>query len=246
MARRNAQAEKAQRRQKRQQQKAAAQDGNVRIDLLKTVQLLHQYLTQSLCQEVFQTTRTNQRQRQWSLQALVEFWIAVILRAPQALRQALEEAREGKSAQWPQVETSPEAFFQRCQHLSWTFFAKVFERFVLAILPETTPCFAAEVSGLRERFPQVWIWDGSRLDAIAHRLKLLWDVRSPVLPGCLLAVYDLFRGIPRLLCFDANAAKSERERMRELLPQIPGGTLLLGDRLSASVQLFWELGQRGL
>jgi len=52
--------------------------------------------------------------------------------------------------------------------------------------------------------------------------------------------------MPRLLCFDANAAKSEMERMRELLAQIPGGTLLLGDRLSASVQLFWELGQRGI
>ncbi len=54
-----------------------------RIELLGTVELLHDHLTTSLCQTVFQQTRTTERERQWSLEALVSFWTEVILRAPQ-------------------------------------------------------------------------------------------------------------------------------------------------------------------
>ena len=45
-----------------------------RIELLGTVELLHDHLTTSLCQTVFQQTRTTERERQWSLEALVSFW----------------------------------------------------------------------------------------------------------------------------------------------------------------------------
>ena len=38
-----------------------------RIELLGTVELLHDHLTTSLCQTVFQQTRTTERERQWSL-----------------------------------------------------------------------------------------------------------------------------------------------------------------------------------
>jgi hypothetical protein len=38
----------------------------------------------------------------------------------------------------------------------------------------------------------VEIFDGSRLDKIAHRLKILWPEKAAVLPGCLLAVYDIY------------------------------------------------------
>jgi hypothetical protein len=88
--------------------------------------------------------------------------------------------------------------------------------------------------------------DGSRLEAVAHRLKILWDVRSVILPGCVTALYDLFRGIPRRLEFYADAAKSEFERACELLAEVPKGALLVGDRLYASVALFADLDIRGL
>ena len=47
------------------------------------------------------------------------------------------------------------------------------------------PGDAQPLHPLRERFAEIWVVDGSRLDAVAHRLKLLRDVRAPVLPGCL-------------------------------------------------------------
>src|SRR6266567_8309647 len=50
-----------------------------RVDLLGTVQVLHEHLTTSLCQTVFQQTRTTERERRWSLAALASFWTEVIL-----------------------------------------------------------------------------------------------------------------------------------------------------------------------
>jgi hypothetical protein len=49
-----------------------------RIELLGTVELLHDHLTTSLCQTVFQQTRTTERERQWSLEALVTNGVSLL------------------------------------------------------------------------------------------------------------------------------------------------------------------------
>jgi Transposase DDE domain len=217
-----------------------------RIELLGTVELLHDHLTTSLCQTVFQQTRTTERERQWSLEALVSFWTEVILRAPQSLPQALQEAALGNGSGWPPVQASPEAFFQRCQSLGWHFFANLYEAFLIQVLPQAQPCYASPVHTLREHFHEVWIVDGSRLDAVAKRLKLLWDVRAQVLPGCLTAFYDLYRGLVRHLAFNADAAAGELPRAIAALAHIPKGTLLVGDRLYGVGAFFAALRERGL
>jgi hypothetical protein len=97
------------------------------------------------------------------------------LRAPHSLTQALQEAVVGNGSGWPHVEASPEAFFQRCQTLPWRFFANLHEAFLAQVLPPAPPVYASPVHTLRERLQEVWIVDGSRLDAVAKRLKLLWD-----------------------------------------------------------------------
>jgi Transposase DDE domain len=217
-----------------------------RIELLGTVELLHDHLTPSLCQTVFQKTRTTERERQWSLEALASFWTEVILRAPPSLTQALQEAAVGNGSGWPPVQASPEAFFQRCQSLHWRFFAKLYEAFLTQVLPQAQPCYASPVQALGERFHDVWIVDGSRLDAVAKRLKLLWDVRAQVLPGCLTAFYDLYRGIVRHLAFNPDAAAAELPRATAALEQVPHGTLLVGDRLYGVGAFFAALSERGL
>ncbi|GEM_PF-1330399 len=217
------------------------------IDLLGAVQLLQEVLTESLCESVFKATRVTERIREWTLHALAQFWAAVILRAPQTLTQALQEAQRDPTSGWPAVPaTSEQAYFKRCKNLRWTFFANLFDAFLARIVPKAKATFCPELAPLRERFPEVWALDGSRLDAVAHRLKLLWDVRSVVLPGCLEAAYDLFRGIPRILHFDPDAAKAESKRVFEILGRIPRETLLLGDRLYASVALFASLTNQNL
>lgn len=213
------------------------------IDLLGTVTHLNKHLTESLCEGVFSETRVRERERLWDLYALAKFWANIVLRSPGSLTQALEEAGRG-GGMWPPIQGSSQAFFRRSKVLKWKFFAAIYHRFVCSLTATTPPCFAGEFAFLRKDFPEVWIVDGSRLDAVAHRLKIAWDVRSPLLPGCLLAFYDLFRGYPRLLGFAPDAAQAEMNRVRQALEEVPPDTLLLGDRLYASVQLFHEMAPR--
>ena len=224
----------------------AAQPPDKILDLLETCRLVHSILTQQLCDEVFATTRIYERQRTWSLYVLATFWTGVILQSPPSLTQAVEEAVRsgvvGASGDAP----TPQGFFDRAKTLKWIFFAELFDRFVEAITPQAPPAFSAEFGFLRKHFPEIWVLDGSRLDAVRHRLKILWNVRAAVLPGCVIAAYDLFRGYPRALRFDADAARGEIPRATELLDQVPPGTLLIEDRGFAAVQFFADLSQRDL
>src|SRR5881296_664818 len=187
------------------------------IDLLRVVDLLQEHITPALCRTVFGAVRTTERQRVWTLEALIRFWTAVVLRAPKALSQALVDSLEGRDPTFPRIEASPEAFFQRCRDLRPAFFAEVFQRFTTRLVTAVPPRYAAEVAPVRARFTAIVILDGSRLAAIAHRLKLLWNERAVVLPGCLLGVYDLGRGLCRQLSFSADAAASEMTRAKAAL-----------------------------
>jgi len=217
----------------------------VSVDLVRVLELLRTHITAALCQTVFATVRITERQRCWTLQALVEFWLAVILRAPRALSQALYETLEGSEPLFPLVTATPEAFFQRCQSLRPAFFAEIFTRFTARLLPATPARYAQDLGPLQARFAAVCVVDGSRLAAIAHRLKLLWAERAVVLPGCLLAVYDLGRGLCRMLAFDPDAAAGELARAQAALATLPRDTLVLADRLYGNGVWFAALAAQG-
>ena len=224
----------------------SAETHDDRVGLLGTVQVLHEHLTASVCQTVFEQTRTTERARKWPLAALAEFWTAVIMRAPQSLPPALEEAAASPGAGWPAVQASPEAFFERCQSLHGRFFAKRYAAFVDHVLPDARLCDAQPLQALRQHFPDIGGVEGSRLDAVAHRLKLLRDVRACGWPGWLTAFYDLSRGITRHLAFDADAAAGERPRTIAALEHVPRGTWRVGDRLYGGGKFFAALRPHGL
>lgn len=81
------------------------------IDLLRVVDLLQEHITSALCRTVFGEVRKTERQRVWTLEALIRFWTAVVLRAPKALSQALVDSLEGRDPTFPRIEATPEAFF---------------------------------------------------------------------------------------------------------------------------------------
>ena len=118
--------------------------------------------------------------------------------------------------------------------------------FVRKILPDAPPTYAEEFSHLRDRFSNLLLIDGSRLDRIAHRLKILWKEKAVVLPGCLTAVYDVSRGLAVQLSFSADAAESEFNRALLAFEQVEKGSLVVGDRLYCSGKLFRFLNERGL
>ncbi len=49
---------------------------SVSVDLVRVLELLRTHITAALCQTVFATTRITERQREWTLEALVQFWLA--------------------------------------------------------------------------------------------------------------------------------------------------------------------------
>ena len=153
------------------------------VNLLRLAELLQEHITPALCHAAFGRVRKTERQRVWTLTTLVQFWVAVILRAPRALSHALADGLEVREPLFPRVLATPEAFFQRCRDLRPAFFVEVFERFTARVLTAVPPRYAAEMAAVQARFPALVVFDGSRLAAIARRLKLLWDERAVVLPG---------------------------------------------------------------
>lgn len=214
------------------------------INLLETVSLLNKHLTEALCSEVFQSVRTTEREREWSLFALGRFWTAVALQAPSSTGQALDQARAGGNGLLPEVTATESAAFQRFKTLHWKFFHALYYAFTQRLMQEAQPNFAGPISGLRERFPSVLLIDGSRLDPIAHKLRILRNHAAAILPGCMSVVYDLFNGMTRQVLFDPDAAAPELLRAVPLLSSLPEGSLIVGDRLYASIQFFWELSRR--
>src|SRR5258708_31039921 len=101
---------------------AAAPPAVPRVNLAQTIHLLHTHLTAALCHTVFQRVRTRERQRRWSLAALAQFWLTVLLTGPRSLTQALREAGVMFPALGPAARTSPEALFQRAERLRPDFF----------------------------------------------------------------------------------------------------------------------------
>src|SRR5207249_10714861 len=85
---------------------------------------------------------------------------------------------------------------------------------------------------------EVSIIDRSKLDEVAHRLKILWRQESAVLPGSLTAVYDLQRGTATKLGFDGDAAASEFNRGMRAVECFAQDALVIGDRLYCSIQFF--------
>jgi hypothetical protein len=229
-------------RGKGKSRKGTVRERDIDVHLAPTVEFLHDHVTEALCDEVFAGVRTTERQRQLSLFALSRFWLAVVLDPPSALTPVLERARRGDPrGLLPLVEASSEAFFQRCKTLDSAFFMALYARFIEAIDAKAPRQYAEDVGHLQKRFAGVSLIDGSRLDRIRHRLKLLWGERAVVLPGCLLAVYDLFRGIATQLWFDPDAAASEHNRAIVAVDCLAEETLLVGDRLYGSLQMFQRL-----
>jgi len=215
------------------------------VGLLGTVEVLCEHLTAGVCKSVFEAQRISERRRDWTLEKLAEFWTAVILRAPESLKQALEEGRKGEGP-FPQVGSSDQAFFARCQGMRPEFFQGLFEAFTRRVLEREPPSFLEDLREVGSRFAGVLAVDGSGLDAVAHRLKVLWDERAVALPGSITAFYDLFQGIPRILRFHEEAHKGELLRVEEALSELPPESLCIGDRAFGVPRFFESLEKCGL
>lgn len=215
------------------------------ICLLNMIDILTEHLSPALCRTVFKRVRKTERERKWVFPAIVQFWTAMVVRNPPSVTHGLDETRKRKRSEelWPRVMAEPQAFFQKCADLRSDFFEALFAEFTRSLQPRAQLVYASWMEQLRVHFPQVQVIDGSKLDAVCHRLKLLWPVRVPVLPGCVTVVYDLFTGMVSQAYFSGHSYKSELARAPQALDKLNPGTLLLGDRLYGIVKYFHRLAE---
>lgn len=223
----------------------AITDRNQQVDLVGVAEVMHAHLTVPLVAATYEDLRDGERERVWTLQKMVEFWTAVVLRAPPSLTHALSETAGDRSSGYPQVESSNQAFFQRCSDLRWEFFAAVFRAFVESVGAEEPARFARHHQDVAGRFDRILIMDGSHLDPVARRLKITWGGAAPI-PGTIFACYDLMRGMLADLRYSHTLKKGELVSAREVLATLSENSLLLGDRLYGTPKFLSEVQESGL
>lgn len=207
--------------------------------------IVWKYLTESLCQEVFAATRERERQRKWTLYALVWFWIGLLQSRYGSQTRALLEARAG-AALFPPVDASPEAFFQKVQNVRPVFFRNVFRAYTEALRAEAPATFERELPLDRKVFPEVYAVDGSRLEKVARMLKVARKTTKAIIPGSMEAVYDLRRGLLHELHFDPDGCVGEITMFNKVLPSIPRGALIIDDRYYAKPKIWQQVAAQGV
>lgn len=216
------------------------------MDLVSVTDVLHEHLDGALVDAAFEDLRDSERERAWTLKRMVEFWTAVILRAPPSLSHALRRACGDRASGHPQVDASPQAFFKRSSSLRWEFFAEVFRGFVDRVTDCESGQFARHHREVAERFARILVIDGSNLDPVARRLKVLWKEAPAPLPGAIFASYDLLRGTLADLRYTHTLRAGELTLAREALEHLPTGSLLVGDRLFCTPKFLGEVQEAGL
>jgi hypothetical protein len=204
-----------------------------------------EHLTESLCAEVFAATRERERQRKWTLFALVWFWIALLQSRYSSQTRALLEARTG-SPLFPPVDATPEAFFQKIQNVRPVFFQNVFRAYTERLKPEAASSFEQELPIDAQLFPNVFAVDGSRLEKVGRLLKVARKTTQAILPGSMEAVYDLRRGLLQELYFDPDGCGGEIRMFEAVLPSIPRGSLVVNDRYYAKPVIWQAVAAAGL
>jgi hypothetical protein len=202
------------------------------IDASAYLQPVYEYLTKSLCDEVFRDVREAERQRKWTLHALVWFWIGLLQSQYSSQTRGLLAAQAGHPL-FPKVDAAPEAFFQKVQRLRPAFFRKLFEGFTQKVLPLFAPRFADTLPEASKAFKNVYAMDASRLKGVARLLKVTRKVTKAIIPGAMEALYDLRRGCLRDLYFDPNGHASELTMMKQVAKHFAKDDLILADRMYA-------------
>lgn len=220
-------------------------DRDQEVDLVAVAELLNSHLDGALVRNAYEKLRGAERERAWTLDHLMAFWVAVILRAPPSLSQALREASASPASGYPQVSASKQAFFQRSHQMRWEFFAEVFRSFVESTNESEPARYARHHERVAESFSRVVVIDGSSLDSVARRLKITWQNDATPLPGSMLGCYDLMRGTLADLLYTPTKKTGEIVLARKAMDRLPPGSLVLGDRLYGTPKFLNDVQKAG-
>jgi hypothetical protein len=208
--------------------------------------IIWKYLTEALCEEVFAATRINERRREWTLFAMVWFWMALLQSRYTSQTRALQETQCGSSTLFPHVEATPEAFFQKAQRTRPEFFRNLCRAFTDRMRVEAPRTYETELPISEKEFADLYALDGSRLAKVGRLLKVARETTNAIIPGSMEVVYDLRRGIVHDMYFDPDGCVGEIHMFEKVLDSIPKGALVAADRYYPKPVIWRELGKRGI
>jgi len=102
----------------------------------------------------------------------------------------------------------------------------------------------AAIRTARQHFDQVWVADGSTLEALFRKLGSLEDVPPGKLAGKMCLVIDLVRQLPVEIWFSEQAQAYNSKFIPDLKGLVKEKTLLILDRGFYDFQFFADLGQQ--
>ena len=135
-----------------------------------------------------------------------------------------------------------------------TFPAVLFERIFHKILPNLKARWSSRqnrplpdsVQFTLSKFENIWIADGSTLEALFRKLKSLEDVKPGKLAGKMGVVINLVTRLPIEIWFNENPSASDTRFEENLLELVPPKTLLLLDRGFYHFQFWQQLIDKGI
>lgn len=81
----------------------------------------------------------------------------------------------------------------------------------------------------RQHFGHIWAVDGSTLEALFRKLKVLWDVPLGQLAGKICSVIDLTTHLPVETWFRENASDHDSNFLPQMLALTQAGVLFIFD-----------------
>ena len=147
------------------------------------------------------------------------------------------------------IQVSQQAISQRFL----TFPASLFEGVFKQLLPRLRESWQQRhkrplpesVQVAQRSFSQIWIADGSTLEALFRKLKSLETAPRGVLAGKMATVIDLPSRLPVEIWFSEQAQRSDTRFEPDILQLVTAGTLLLLDRGFYHFQFWQQLVEQG-
>jgi hypothetical protein len=172
------------------------------------------------------------RERILTLPVMVAMVLTMIWRQVPAVSQLVKMVARDSLLWTPPIEVSQKAFSLRLGSLPEQLFASVLTELLPKLLARSQarsrPHPAIVTRALRH-FERVWIFDGSTLEALFHKVGPLRGEPNTTLGGRMFGLLDLPSKLPIRLWYDPDPDVSERSYLAVVKPLLTAGTLLLFD-----------------
>jgi hypothetical protein len=184
------------------------------------------------------------RERILTLPVMVALVLSLIWRQIGGVCELVRLARSEHLLWLPPFHVTQQALSERLS----TFPAELFLRILTAVLPLMQQRWSArqrprppEIAWAQARYPQVWVVDGSTLDALIRKVGLLREALVHPLAGRMMALLELGSRLPRQIWYTPDPDTHDQGFWPDILAALQAGALLIFDLGYTNFQVFVQL-----